>query len=65
MLLTVTLSSAVHTTYCCVSIATVVMRMLCYTYVAYLVFSSLLGQKGLLSEQGCSIFPEPACLQPV
>ena len=64
-LLRVKLSSAAHTTYCCVSIATVVMRMLCYTYVAYLVFSSLLGQKGRLSEQGFSIFPEPACLQSI
>ena len=45
MLLTMTFSSAAHPTYCCVSIATVVMRMLCYLYIAYLVFNSLLGQK--------------------
>jgi len=63
MLLTVKFSSAVRTAYCCVSIATVVMRMLCYTCIAYLVFISLLGQKGQLNEQGFSIFPELACLQ--
>jgi len=57
MLLTLTFSSAVDTAYYCVSIATVVVRMLCYTYIAYLVFSSLVGQKGRLSEQGFSIFP--------
>jgi len=63
MLLTMTFSSAVHTTHCGVSVATVLMQMLCYMYIAYLVFSSLLGKKGRLSEQGFSIFPEPACLQ--
>jgi hypothetical protein len=35
-----TFSSAVHTTYCFVSFATVVMQVLCYMYISYLVFSS-------------------------
>jgi hypothetical protein len=35
----------------------------CYAYIAYLVLSSLLGQKGWFSEQGFSIFPEPACFR--